>query len=186
MSGPGGPRTATGTDAMDRLAAQGLVVPESRWEAVGNRMVILGREEARYPPVRFVEVASLGFRRFVVPDPKHEPAGRYARRWLQTVGARGESVWSQLEARRETVGTVTDVLGALATDPSAIGVVFATDVSRTPNTRALFRSPELGIRYSFALVDRPGRPPEAQGFLAFLKSPAGVDVLQRHGFLVER
>jgi ABC-type molybdate transport system substrate-binding protein len=150
---------AAGVDGMDRLEKEGVIVPGSRWEAVGNRMVILGREEARYPPVRFVEVASLGFRRFVVPDPRTDPAGHYARRWLETVGARGDTVWQELEARRETVGNVAEVL---------------------------FRSPDLGIRYSFALVDRPGRPPEALELLAFLRSPTGIDLLQRNGFLVER
>lgn len=176
---------AADTGAMDRLARQGLVVPESRWQAVGNRMVILGRDEAAYPPVRFVEVASLGFRRFVVADPRRDPAGRYARRWLESVGARGDTVWRQVASRRETVGTVNDVLGAVGSDPSAVGVVFATDITRIPNGKVLFRSPDVGIRYSFALVDRPGRPPEAQGFLTFLKGPEGIDLLQRHGFLVE-
>lgn len=177
---------AAGVDGMDRLEKEGVIVPGSRWEAVGNRMVILGREEARYPPVRFVEVASLGFRRFVVPDPRTDPAGHYARRWLEAVGARGDSVWHELEARRETVGNVAEVAQAVAGDPSAVGVVFVTDITRVPTGKVLFRSPDLGIRYSFALVDRPGRPPEALELLAFLRSPTGIDLLQRNGFLVER
>lgn len=176
---------AAGLDWMDRLEKQGLIVPESRWEAVGNRMVILGREEARYPPVRFVDVATLGFRRFVVADPSQEPAGRYARRWLRKVGVRGESVWQQLAARRETVDNVTEVLQAVASDPSTVGVVFATDIGHVPTGKVLFRSPDLGIRYSFALVDRADRPPEAREFLDFLESPAGVDLLQQNGFLLE-
>ncbi len=176
---------AAGLDWMDRLEEQGLIVPESRWEAVGNRMVILGREEARYPPVRFVDVATLGFRRIVVADPSQEPAGRYARRWLQDIGLRGETVWRQLEPRRETVANVAEVLQAVASDPSTVGVVFASDIGRVPTGQVLFRSPDLGIRYSFALVQRPDRPPEAREFLDFLRSPAGIDLLRRNGFLVE-
>jgi molybdate transport system substrate-binding protein len=176
---------AAGLDWMDRLEDQGLIVPGSRWEAVSNRMVILGREEAGYPPVRFVDVATLGFRRFVVADPSRDPAGRYARRWLQDVGLRGETVWRQLAPRRETVDNVTEVLQAVASDPSAVGVVFATDIGRVPTGQVLFRSPDLGIRYSFALVDRAGRPREAREFLDFLRSPAGVDLLRRNGFLLE-
>lgn len=49
--------------------------------------------------------------------------------------------------------------------------------------RRKFRSPDLGIRYSFALVDRAGRPPEAREFLDFLQGPAGIDLLRRNGFL---
>jgi len=176
---------AAGLDWMDRLEEQGLIVPESRWEAVGNRMVILGREEARYPPVRFVDVATLGFRSIVVADPSREPAGRYARRWLQDIGLRGETVWRQLEPRRETVDNVTEVVRAVASDPSTVGVVFATDIGHVPGGHVLFRSPDLGIRYSFALVDRADRPPEAREFLDFLQSPAGVDLLRMNGFLLE-
>lgn len=174
-----------GLDWMDRLETQGLIVPDSRWEAVGNRMVILGRAEAGYAPARFVDAATLGFRRIVIADPNREPAGRYTRKWLQGVGLRGESLWRQLEPRRETVAGVTEVLGAVAGDPNAVGVVFATDIGRVPTGTVLFRSPDLGIRYSFALVDRPGRPPEARAFLAFMQSPAGLDLLRRNGFLVE-
>ena len=176
---------AIGLDWMNRLEKQGLIVPESRWEAVGNRMVILGREEARYPPVRFVDVAALGFRRIVVPDPRQDPAGRYARRWLQNVGVRGESVWQQLEDRREAVGNVSEVLQAVASDPSTVGVVFASDLGHIPTGKVLYRSPDLGIRYSFALVARADRPPEAREFLDFLQSPAGIDLLQQNGFLLE-
>jgi molybdate transport system substrate-binding protein len=176
---------AAGLDSMNRLEEQGLIVPESRWEVVGNRMVILGREEAGYPPVRFVDVATLGFTRFVVPDPQRDPAGRYARRWLEHVGARGESVWRQLATRRQTVDTVAEVLQAVANDPSTVGVVFASDIGHIPTGKVLFRSPDLGIRYSFALVNRAGRPPEARQLLDFLRSPAGVDLLQKNGFLVE-
>ena len=177
---------ATGLDSMDRLQEQGLIVPESRWEAVGNRMVILGREEARYPPVRFVDVATLGFTRIVVADPARDPAGRYTRRWLQQVGARGESVWQQLADRRQTVDSVTEVLQAVASDPSAVGVVYVTDLGKVPTGKVLFRSPDLGIRYSFALVNRADRPTEARTLLDFLRSPAGVDLLEKYGFLIER
>lgn len=175
---------ATGLEWMDRLEAEGVIVPASRWEAVGNRMVILGREEARYPDVPQVQVASLGFRRFVVPDPGREPAGRYARRWLEGVGVRGDSVWRQVEDRLETVDNVEAVLQAVGSDRWALGVVFASDLGQIPRGEVLARSPDLGIRHAFALVDRSGRPPEAAELLEFLKSPAGVELLQMNGFLV--
>jgi len=50
----------------------------------------------------------------------------------------------------------------------------------------LARSPDLGIRYSFALVERPGRPAQARQFLELLQGPAGIELLQVNGFLVER
>ncbi len=176
---------ATGVDWMDRLEKEGLIVPESRWEAVGNRMVMLGREEARYPDVRLVQVATLRFQRFVVPDPSRDPAGRYARLWLESVGLRGETVWQQLEERLETVDNVQEVLEAVERDRSAVGVVFASDLGKVPKDEVLARSPDLGIRYSFALVDRAGRPPEARQLLEFLRSPTGIELLQMNGFLVE-
>lgn len=174
----------SGIDAMDQLERKGLIVPESRWEGVRNQMVILGREEADYPPMRSVDVASLGFRRIVVADPSREPAGRYARRWLQNVGLRGETVWQQVERRREIVDSVAEVLEAIRGDVATVGVVFASDIAGVPTGKVLFRSPDLGIRYSFALVERPGRPPEARELLDFLQSPDGIELLRRRGFLV--
>lgn len=176
---------ATGRDWMDRLERQGRIVPESRWEKVGNLMVMLGREEARYPRVRLIEAPTLGFSRLVVPDPSRDPAGRYARQWLRNVERRGLSVWEELEDRLETVDNIPEVLRAVAGDPSAVGVVFVTDIARVPRGKVLYRSTDFGVRYSFALVDRPGRPPEAREFLDFLQSPAGVDLLQMNGFFLE-
>jgi molybdate transport system substrate-binding protein len=175
---------ATGLDWMNRLDRQGLIVHESRWEKVGNLMVILGREEARYPRVRFLQIPSLGFSRMVVPDPSRDPAGRYARKWLRNIGSRGESIWQQLGDRLETVDDLPAVLEAVAGDPSAVGVVFVTDLGRVPNGKELFRSSDFGIRYSFALVNRAGRPPEAREFLEFLQSPAGVELLHMNGFFL--
>lgn len=176
---------ATGRDWMDRLERQGRIVPESRWEKVGNLMVMLGREEARYPRVRLIEAPTLAFSRLVVPDPGRDPAGRYARQWLRSVERRGLSVWEELEDRLETVDNIPEVLEAVAGDPSAVGVVFVTDIARVPSGKVLYRSTDFGIRYSFALVDRPGRPPEARELLDFLRSPAGVDLLQMNGFFLE-
>jgi molybdate transport system substrate-binding protein len=173
-----------GTDAMNRLESEGVIVPESRWEGVRNQMVILGREEADYPPMRSVDVASLGFRRIVVADPSREPAGLYARRWLQNVGLRGETVWQQVERRRETVASVAEVLEAIRADVATVGVVFASDIAGVPTGKVLFRSPDLDIRYSFALVERPDRPPEARALLDYLQSPEGIDLLRRRGFVV--
>lgn len=176
---------ADGVEWMDRLEGEGLIVPESRWEAVGNRMVLLGREEAGYPDVPQVQLASLGFQRFVVPDPSRDPAGRYARRWLRGVGVRGESVWGQMEDRLEAVANVHEVLRAVASDRRAVGVVFASDLGVVPGGQVLARSPDVGIRHSFALVERVGRPREARQLLGFLQSPEGIELLQVNGFLVE-
>jgi molybdate transport system substrate-binding protein len=177
---------AVGTDWMDRLEQQRVIAPESRWEAIGNRMVILGREEADYPAARYVDLATLGFRRLVVADPNREPAGVYARRWLQGVGSRGETVWQQLERRRETVGGVAEVLEAINSDVWTLGVVFASDIGQVPTGKVLFRSQDLGIRYSFALVERPERPREARQLLEYMQSADGLDLLRRNGFLVDR
>lgn len=73
----------------------------------------------------------------------------------------------------------------IAADHHAVGVVLASDLGRVPTGKVLFRSPDLGIRYSFALVERPGRPEEARAFLEFLQGPEGIDQLQVNGFLVE-
>jgi molybdate transport system substrate-binding protein len=175
---------STGLETMDALEAEGLIVASSRWDVVGNRLVVLGREEAGYPAVRFVDAANLGFQRFVVPDPVQDPAGRYARQWLGTVGARGGSLWRQLSDRLETVDNIHQVTAAINADPSAVGVVFVTDIADVSHGKVLFRSPDLGVRYSFALI-QGSRPPEAQGLLDFIEGPSGIDLLQMNGFLVE-
>ncbi|MBZ0111881.1 MAG: molybdate ABC transporter substrate-binding protein [Thermoanaerobaculia bacterium] len=175
---------ATGLETMDALEAEGLVVAATRWNGVGNRLVVLGREEVDYPAVRFVDAANLGFQRLVVPDPNQDPAGAYARRWLSSVGGRGGSLWNELADRIETVDNIHRVTEAINADPSTAGVVFVTDIAEVSHGKVLFRSPDLGIRYSFALV-AGDRPPEAQGLLDFIEGPSGIDLLQMNGFLVE-
>lgn len=175
----------TGVDWMDELEEEGLIVPESRWEEVGNRMVLLGRKEARYPDIRLVDVALLKFKRLIISDPSRDAAGGYARSWLQGVGLRNNSVWRQLEDRLETVSNIQEVLEAIAGDPSAVGVVFASDLGHVPNGEVLARSRDLRIRHPFALVERPARPPEARELLEFLQSPAGIELLQINGFLTD-
>ncbi len=181
---PAGIYISANPDWMDYLAAQDLIVAESRRDIAANRLALIepeGSDVAVDLDTPNTLVAALGpDGRLAVGDPTHVPAGVYARQALETLG-----LWTTLESRLARAANVRGALALVERGESPLGIAYATDTEASDRVKIVAIFPDSShapILYPGARV-AAGDGPAAEAFLAFIESPAGLAVLAEHGFL---
>ena len=170
---------------VDYLEGKGLLVPESRRDLLGNRLVLVAPADSRVevsigPDLALA--ALLGDGRLAIADPDHVPAGRYARAALESLG-----LWPEVEGRTVRTLDVRAALALVERGEVPPGIVYATDVTACRACRTVAVFPESShppIRYPLALVAGQAGP-AARAFYDFLASPAAAAIFARHGFAVD-
>ena len=168
---------------MDYLDSRRLIVPASRIDYLGNKLVLIAPRDSTLALTispGFPLAASLGDGRLAMGDPDHVPAGIYGKAALEKLG-----VWQQVASR---LARAEDVRGALAyveRGEAAAGIVYASDAARAEVRVVATFPPDTHppIRYPMALV--AGRDtPAARAFYDYLRGPAARAVFERYGFTV--
>lgn len=164
---------AADPEVVAELVVAGLVGREYTLPMATNRLVVVGREGARFTSPEGLVTAD----RIALADPALAPAGRYAREWLE---ARG--LWASLADR---VVPVRDVRAALVVARSghvSLALVYATDAT-SAGVPVLWKVPPEetpGIEYEAALV-RSDRPQARRAF-EWLEDDRVGRIFARHGF----
>lgn len=172
-------------DWVDHLAVGERVRPDTRCAFLSNRLSVVAAttSDHRYRSLR--ALAEDPPRHLVLADPSAVPAGRYARQALErTMLAPGESAWRRLRDRVAATADVRAALAMTAADPSAVGIVYASDLRGPLPVRRLFDVPsEVGpaIRYTGVAVAGQNDA-RTRRFLRFLAEPAAARVFADHGF----
>jgi len=168
---------------MDRVAAAGLVDPESRRSLLSNRLVVVGLKDSPLKVQSPLDLVGPDVRRISLANPEAVPAGKYAKAWLEKAG-----LWDRL---RERVLPGLDVRAALAAVESGgaeVGVVYRTDATLSKKVRVVYEVPEgEGPHISYpvaAMRDRP-RLEVARRVVAWLSGPAAAAAFERDGFIVQ-
>jgi molybdate transport system substrate-binding protein len=166
---------------MDYLAERKLVVPASRVNLVGNRLVLIAPRESRVQlPIEpgFPLGRALGSGRLAIADPVNVPAGRYGKAALTRLG-----VWDSVAGRLAQADNVRAALSFVARGEVPLGIVYQSDVAAEPNVRVVAVFPadtHPPIVYPAALTTRATR--DARRVLDAIVSAEARAVFQRHGF----
>lgn len=169
---------------MDVVENAGLVVAGTRRALLANQLVVI---EPASPtslftkPFDAVQLADERVRLVSLGDVATVPAGRYAKAWLEDVGA-----WKAIEARVLPGVDVRAALAAVESGGAQAGIVYRTDVARSTKARIVFAVPfERGPAISYPVAAIAGRAEEARAraFVAFLASSAALSVFEAHGFV---
>ncbi|MBX9605147.1 MAG: molybdate ABC transporter substrate-binding protein [Gammaproteobacteria bacterium] len=170
--------TADGA-AMDRAAADRLIVPASRRDFVRNRLVVVVPRNSTLNLTTLRDLAAPAIERVALGAPASVPAGRYARAALEAAG-----LWP-LPADKVVFGqSVRQALDYVARGEAAAGLVYATDAAaRADTVRTVFEVP-LGnpILYPVAVVAQAPQPALASAYVAWLLSPDTQAGLAKFGF----
>lgn len=166
---------------MDWLQEQGHLAPSTRADLLGNRLVLVGPQDA--PALAEVTVdgllARLAGGRLAVGHTQAVPAGIYAKQWMQAAG-----LWDALRPQLAETENVRAALALVSRGETPLGVVYASDAEADRGVQVLSRiDPALHdpIVYPAALV--AGRETEAaKAVLAQLRSEAAGQAFVAHGF----
>jgi molybdate transport system substrate-binding protein len=167
---------------MDYLAQRKRVDTGSRFDLVGNRLVLVApsataMEHVDLKPDAFG--AALGEGRLAVADVESVPAGRYAKQALQSLG-----LWDAAAAHLAPGENVRAALAFVARGEVPLGIVYATDARAEPRVRVVAQFPPKSharIVYPAARIAR-GDAESSRGFLDFLRSKRARAIFQRAGF----
>ena len=167
------------------LEERALLVPGSRAEPFGNRLVLAGAAGAAFDsPLDGAGsfAAALGGRRLALADPDHVPAGIYAKQALRALG-----LWSAVAARAARAGDVRAALALVERGEAPLAVVYRTDLSICPGCREVAAFPADShdpVSYTLALV-AANRSDAAASFHAFLLGERAAAVFRSFGFVVK-
>jgi molybdate transport system substrate-binding protein len=162
--------------ALDALIAANEVTPSSRRVVATNRIVLVGPADSR---LTFASLATLPEgARIAVGDPASVPAGRYARRYFETLG-----IWEALQPRMIFGGDVAAVLALAQQGRARVAVVYRTDAKGAAPLVVLDEPADAPTASVVAGVATHSRhAAAARAFGEFLASPEGQQILARHGF----
>ena len=169
-------------DWMDYVAQKKLIAPKSRFNLLGNRLVLIAPKESKIDNVTIgpgFDLARLaGDGRVAVADVRAVPAGKYAKAALEKLNA-----WSAAEPKLASAENVRAALVLVARGEAPIGIVYETDAKIEPGVKIVGKFPENShppIVYPAALT--VSAKPDAQKFFQFLLSGTALVFFERYGF----
>ncbi|CUH79085.1 molybdate ABC transporter substrate-binding protein [Tropicibacter naphthalenivorans] len=161
---------------MDHLEAEGLLVPDTRTDLLGNSLVLIapkGQTAGDIPTL--VQNAE----RIAMALVDAVPAGIYGKTALTDL-----NLWETAAPKVVQADNVRAALALVALGEAPLGVVYGTDALAEPKVTIVAQFPphsHTAIRYPAALID--GRDTqEGRAFLTWLGQDAAKDIFSKHGF----
>ena len=161
---------------MDELAVAGRIVPGTRADVAGNRLVVIMPRASRVRLTLGTLARVLSAGPVAMADPASVPAGRYGRAALTRLGA-----WTRVEPHVVRAENVRAALALVERGAAPFGIVYLTDARSSARVRVAAVFPAGShppIRYPLARLAGGG----GEDFRRFLLSRNGQAILARHGF----
>jgi molybdate transport system substrate-binding protein len=167
---------------MDYGAQKKLVRDDTRFNLLGNRLVLIAPKDSRIGEVSIgpgFDLAKLaGDGRITTGDVNAVPVGIYAKAALQKLGA-----WAAAEPKMAMAENVRAALVLVARGEAPLGIVYETDAKVEPGVKVVGVFPDDShdpITYPVAAT--AGAKPDATPYLAFLRSQAAKSIFESYGF----
>ena len=169
---------------MDALEREGLIDPASRFDLLGNALVLIahGRGASPVDIAPGMDIAGLlGEGRLAMTLVDAVPAGIYGRAALESLG-----VWEAVAPKVAQADNVRAALALVSSGEAPFGIVYATDAAADDNAAIVGAFPadiHPPIVYPAAALAASRNPLNAR-FLAWLRGPAARKAFERQGFTV--
>jgi molybdate transport system substrate-binding protein len=172
---------------MDFLEQKNAIVKSSRFDLLGNRIVLIAPRQSSLQTVEVqpgMDLAALlgGEGRLSMGDPDHVPAGMYGKKALENL-----RLWDQVKSRLAPMKDVRAALVLVERAEAPLGLVYATDAAISSKVRVVGTFPVTShpaIVYPAAAV-AGGKTGAAENFLKFLQTPEAEEVFLKYGFKVQ-
>jgi molybdate transport system substrate-binding protein len=164
---------------IDALAAQGLILPDTRRDVVRNQVVLIVPQDSSSPKT-FRELADRSVKLIALGDPESVPAGDYGRQILQAL-----HIWDGVQSKLVLAKDVRQVLAYVETGNADAGILYATDARESGKVRVVEIAPKgtcTPVVYPVAVVRDSRHAAAARAFVRFLSGGDASAVFSRHGF----
>jgi molybdate transport system substrate-binding protein len=171
-------------DWMDYVAEHKLIKPETRFNLLGNKLVLVARADSSINLTigpNFPLAQALGNDRLAMAEPSAVPAGKYGKAALEALG-----VWPSVAGKIAPAQDVRATLLLVSRGEAPLGIVYQTDAAADKGVKIVGAFPESThppIIYPIA-VTVTSTNPGAAAYVAFLKSAAAKPAFEKQGFVV--
>jgi molybdate transport system substrate-binding protein len=161
---------------LDRLIRRGMITEDSRKAIATNTIVLVGAPSSK---LTFRSLGTLpDGEKLAIGDPTMVPAGRYAREYLERLG-----VWTVLQPRLVFGGDVAGVLALAKQGRAQFAIVYRTDAHTAAPLQILDVPPDAPVTSVVAgIATHSSHATSARGFVEFLASTTGQQILAKHAF----
>ena len=170
------------TDWMDYAIGKKNINEPSRVNLLGNSIVLIAPKDSKIDNVSIgagFDLAKLaGDGKIATGDVKSVPVGKYAKAALEKLGS-----WQAAEPKFAMAESVRAALTLVARGEAPLGIVYSTDAKVEPGVKVVGTFPadsHPAIIYPVAATTTA--KPEAAEYLAFLRSTAAKNFLEKYGF----
>jgi molybdate transport system substrate-binding protein len=171
-------------DWMDYVAEHKLIKPETRFNLLGNKLVLIAPADSRINLTigpNFPLAQALGNDRLAMAEPSAVPAGKYGKAALEALG-----VWASVAGKIAPAQDVRATMLLVSRGEAPLGIVYQTDAAADKGVKIVGAFPESThppIIYPLA-VTTASTHPGAAAYIGFLKSPAAKPAFEKQGFVV--
>jgi molybdate transport system substrate-binding protein len=170
------------TDWMDYAISKKNINESTRMNLLGNTIVLIAPKDSKVDNVNIgqgFDLAKLaGDGKIATGDVKSVPVGKYAKAALEKLGS-----WQAAEPKFAMADNVRAALLLVARSEAALGIVYSTDAKVEPGVKIVGTFPadsHPAIIYPVAATT--AAKPETSDYLAFLRSTAAKNILEKYGF----
>lgn len=171
---------------MDFLEEKGAIEKASRFDLLGNRIVLIAPSKSSIQTVavkKGLDLAALLGKdgRLSMGDPEHVPAGIYGKTAMERLG-----LWDQVRDRLAPMKDVRAALVMVERAEAPLGQVYATDAAISEKVRIVGTFPvESHPPIVYPVAAAAGKKTDVTAkFLDFLKTPEARAVFEKYGFEV--
>ena len=171
-------------DWMNYLADRKLIKPETRFDLVGNTLVLIAPKDSKLTATiasGFPLASLLADGHLAMADTASVPAGKYGKAALEKLG-----VWDGVKDKIAQAENVRAALALVSRGEAPLGIVYATDAKSDPKVKVLDTFPEsthAPILYPIAIT-ASSTSKDAPSFLTYLKTASAQSVFEAQGFKV--
>jgi molybdate transport system substrate-binding protein len=168
--------------SMDRLEKHHRLVAGTRKSLLSNTLVVVVPADSTLKIGKIEDLAGSPVRVLALAEPQTVPAGIYAKAYLRQKG-----LWNRVIDRVVPTENVRAALAAVAGGNAEAGIVYKTDAGISQKVRIaleISRADGPRISYPAAAIAESPHAAAARKLLAYLESPAALEVFRRYGFLI--
>ncbi len=165
---------------IDELQKKNLIIPATRKNLVGDRLVLIVPKDSRLDLHSFQDLTNASVTRFGMGVPETVPAGEYAKQVLGKL-----QVWETVKEKAVMPKDIHSVLTYVETGNVEAGIVFSTVAAASDKVKVAAIAPlnsHEPIIFPGAVVSSAKHPKEAEAFLQYLTSSDGMAVFTNYGF----
>jgi molybdate transport system substrate-binding protein len=172
---------AANVSFVDDAVSAGACLADSKTTYATGHLVMFTTKESGLEPQKVSDLTDPRIKKIAIANPDHAPYGKAAKQALERAG-----VWSQVQPRIVYGENVQQALQFAQSGNADVALVALSLARATPGWTAAVPLELHDPIVQAAVVCTHGKAGVTWGrrFLAFVQSPAGHAIMQRHGFLL--